>query len=59
MDTPEHKDEAYRAKVDELIKFAVSSAKRDLHKSDDKHLQEMLQAHVRTLMTKNNETQQS
>jgi hypothetical protein len=59
MDNSEYKDEAYSDKVHELVKFAVSSAKRNLHKMDDKHVQEMLQAHVRTLMTKNNETQQS
>jgi len=59
MENSESKDEAYGAKVHELIKFAVSSAKRDMHKIDTSQGQEMLQSHIRTLTPKNNETDQS
>ncbi len=58
-DNLDDNDEAYRGKVDELVKFAVSSAKRDMRKADTSHARELLQSHIRTLIPKNNEADQS
>ena len=52
------KDPVYRAKLDELIRFAVNNAKREMHKDDKSQGKESLLAHVRTLMPRDNEADQ-
>jgi len=48
-------DPAYRAKLDELIRFSVNNAKKEMHKDDKSQGKESLLAHVRTLIPRDNE----
>ena len=58
-ESDDSKDEEFRGKVDELVKFAVNSAKRSMRSGDSGQACEMLQRHIRNLIPKNNEADQS
>lgn len=57
-DNTHKKNPAYKAKLEELIRFAVNNAKREMHKDDKSEGKESLLAHVRTLMPRDNEADQ-